>query len=353
MAFAYPGPTNSYIPTLELSGNLQIGFSRNRNSYAINNWTRFRNCQKTNGLYRQFNALDYNRIKSGQADQFIWAPGTASPTGTDGTIGFQNVQFNCIRRAYPCDMDLLTEKQADYEIAKDATENAACLAMVVRTLQATSVVTTSGNHRSSHVYSATTGGGGVLSGGTETDPRIKKALQYGTLRIIRDSNGVIKPNQIAVVMNPNTAQLLSQTQEVHSIFARSQFAEGLIKGNVSGLTDGYGLPSHLYTHPVVVEDATYNLFARDDATAPEAQAFVFPDNYIALVTVQGDEENKGLGENTRNLSSLNFFVYGPDDMKVETEVNTYDRIVRMKVVDNFDVQLTAPDTAGLITNVFS
>lgn len=350
MAFAYAGPTNAYLPTLELSGNLQIGYSRNRNSYAINRWTRFRNCQRTHGLYRQFNPLDYNRIKSGNARQFIWAPGTASPGGQDGSVGFQNVQYNCDRRAYPCDLDLLTDQQADYDIAKDATENAANLAMVVRTLEATNVIVTSGNHIASHVYTATAAAGGFLSGATEADPRIKKALQYGTLRILRDSNTTVKPSQIVAVMNPNTAQLLSQTQEMHSVFARSRFAQGLVTGD---LTDDYGLSSHLYTHPIVVEDATYNLFAREDAVTPEAQAFVFPDNTIALVTVTGDEDNKGLPANTRNISSLNFFVYGPDDMKVETETNTYDRILRMKVVDNFDVQLTAPVTAALITNVFS
>lgn len=353
MAYAYAGPTNAYIPTLELSGNLQIKFSRNRDSYALNKWTRWRNVKATNGLYRHFNPLDVNRIKSGNTRQFDWAPGTLSPIGTDSTIGFENRQYNCIRRAYACDVDLLTVQQADFDLIADAADNAASLAMVVRTVEAISVVTTSGNHESSHVATATTAGGGVLSGGTATDPRIKKALQYFTLRIVRDSNGNIKPSDIAVVMNPNTAQLLSQTAEVHQIFANSLFASDLLQGGVKNLNATWGLPPFLYDHPVIVEDATYNAYERDNLTAPEAQAYAFPDNYIALVTVQGDGENKGLPAASTNKSSMTFFVYGPDDMKVETKIEEYDRIHRMKVVDNFEVKLTAPVTAALMTNVFS
>lgn len=361
MPYVTPGPTSVYIPTLELSGNLVVGFSRNRSKYALNNWTRWRNVKVPQGLWRQINPLDYNRVKSGSSTEFDWAPGNLRPQGLNNNLRFQELPFNAKRKSYGCTFDLITVKNADYDVMKSTTENCANQAMVVRTLDAIALATNSANHIASHVATATVASGaGFLSAGTETDPRIKKALAYISLRINRDASASVNPGDIAVVMNPNTAQLLANTQEIHSIFVRSQYANAVLtaaggadKLAVTPNGAKWGLPDMLYGHPVIVDDTTANLFARDDATAPEAQAFVFPDNLLLLVTVIGDVENKGLSPAVTNQTSLSFFLVDGYDMSVKTNTLEFHEIVEAAVTDYYDVQFTTNVTAGLITNVFS
>lgn len=349
--FVVTGPSSGYVQTVELSGNLNISFSRNRKDFTVNRWTRQRNCKKPNGLYRYFNPLDFNRVKSGGTNEFAWAPGTAAPTGQDRRMTHTLVQFNCKRKSYPCDLDTQTIDTADFDVQKTETENVAGLAMAVRAVEATTVAVDPANHISTHVNTATSLTTGFLSAATRTDPRIKKALNRQTLKIIRDSNSAIKPSDVAIVMNPNTAQLLSETEEVHTIFANSQFALNQLTGGVANQNAVYGLPPYLYEHPVIVEEETWNPFPRGSAS--EALTFVFPDNLILMVTVKGDEKNEGLNEASSNLTTVTGFVYEPDDMKVEAATDTYNRLLRMMVVDHFEYQVSAPTTGALITNLFS
>ncbi len=155
-------------------------------------------------------------------------------------------------------------------------------------------------------------------------------------------------------MNPNTAIALSESQEIHTLMKESRYALPLLtqttkeQGGVQPVNFAYGLPDYLYGFKVVIEDTTYNPSNRGDPA--EAQQFVFPDNVIAMVAREEDFE---AADNANSYSTVHLFVYGPDDMKVESQTDTWNRIIQMRVVDNRAAVAVAGVTGGLITNVLA
>lgn len=360
MAFTVPGNQNTFVPSTELSGNLMVGWGRNVDKFPVNKIVRLRTVTKTTGLYTYFNPLDYARMSAygtatdGQTPQFDWAPGTLAPTGFTNTIGFEYRSYTTRRKAYPCNLDLQGEQQASWPVLKTNTEAAAQLAMTDRALEVSAAISNSANYPSTHVATATALAGGFLSAGTPTDPKIKKALFALALVIQKDSVGNVRWRNLTVVMNPNTAMLLSESQEVHTLMKESRYALPLLTqsekstGGVEPVNFAYGLPDYLYGFRVVVEDTTFNPSNR--GATGEAQAFVFPDNVIAIVAREEDFE---AAEGANSYSTCHLFVYGPDDMKVESETDTWNRIIKMRVVDNRQALIVAGVTGALITNVFS
>jgi acid phosphatase family membrane protein YuiD len=345
MSFGYAGNQNTFVATTELSGNLMVAFGRNK-LLPVNRYVRITPVKKTTGLYHYFNPLDYARFSHG-TEQFDWPAGSPAPTGFTNSLGWELRSFTTRRKVYPFSLDLQAEQQADWPVLKSHSENAAQLAMTDRTLEVTSVVTNSANYPSTHVATATALAGGFLTAGTETDPKLKIALNKQAVIINKDSGGNVKPKNLCVVMNPNTATLLANSQEVHSVFVRSQFALQNLKGE-EPINAIWGLPDRLYGYPVVVEDTTYNTSNR--GASGEAVTYVFPDNYIALLC--REEQMEGV-EGAHSYSTCHIFVYSPDDMKVEAKTDTWDRIIAGRVVDNRQVVQVAGVTGALITNVIS
>jgi hypothetical protein len=53
------------------------------------------------------------------------------------------------------------------------------------------------------------------------------------------------------------------------------------------------------------------------------------------------------------FSTVHFFVYGPDEMKMETMDQPFDRRQVVLMTDCFDCKIVAPETGGLLTNIFA
>ena len=358
MAFSFPGGQSTVVPTTELSGNLMVNFGRNIKTFPVNKYLRLRTVSKTTGLYTYFNPLDYARfsggVTAGQSPQYDWAPGTPAPTGFTNTIGFEYRSFMTRRKAYPCSLDQLGEQQADWPVLKTNTEAAAQLAMTDRALEAAAALTNSANYPATHVSTATLFGGGFFGAGTPTTPYIKIGLFKLALIILKDSGGNVQMHNLCIVMNPNTAVALSESQEIHTIMKESRYALPLItgtqepSGGVQPVNFAYGLPEYLYGFRVVVEATTYNKYNRGDAS--EAIDFVYPDNTISMVCREQDFE---AADGANSYSTFHLFVYGPDDMKVESETDTWNRIIKMRVTDNRQIVAVAGVTGGLINNVLS
>lgn len=353
MAFTTPGGANTFVPTTELSGNLLVQFGKNVKNFPVNKVARQRTVTKTEGLYTYFNPLDQARFSAGFdggiSRQFDWPPGTPAPTGYTNTLGFEFRSFATRRKAYPCNLEQLGVAQATWPVLKTNTEAAARQAMTDRAFEVSALLSNSATYPATHVATATALTGGFLSAGTAADPKIKKALLTLGLIIQKDSAGNVQWKNLTVVMNPNLALALSLTEEIHSIMKESRFAVQMINGElINAANFAYGLPDHLYGMRVIVEDTTYNAFNRGDAA--EAQDFVFPDNYIAIVSREEEFES---AENTNSYSTVTLFVYGEDDMKVESETDTWNRVVKMRVTDNRQAVATAGVTGALITNVLS
>lgn len=347
MATGYPGNINTYVPTLDISGNLQVGFSRNIKDFPLNSYINLTKVKAPRGLYLYFNPLDVARIRLNNANGPRWAPGTLRPTGFQNTRGFEYKEFTTVRYAHPTTLDQQAVDVAEWDVQKKHSEDLAQEAMTFRTFIANQTLLSTANYPAAHVFTATTAGGGFLDGGTTADPRIKKAFDYAARQIQKATMGRIKHGDLTVVMNSNTALLLSNSRELREYVMQQESAQKNITMDDSNYNAKYGLPKKLYTYNIAVEDTFYNGYNRGNAS--EVGAPTFEDNSIMVVTRQGDLESSG--PESPSYSTLHLMMY--EDMTVETEQDRWNRLLQLSVVDNFVPVVVAGVSACKITNIFS
>lgn len=346
MAIGYPGgQSNTYIPTLDLSGNLMVSFSRNTASFPLNKYITITPVKLPFGSYLRFNPLDLARLRNKPYGS-QWAPGTLRPTGFHNTVGFEQRDFRCTRYNHSITLDKLAVDVANWPVQKTHTEMLGQEAMTERAYQVCRKLTDSSQYAASHTVTASSLAGGFLDGGTTADPRIFKALSGASQIIQADSMGRVKQGDLGVLMNHNTAIKLARSRELREYVMQQQDAWKQITLDDTNYNNRYGLPKTLYTYEAVVEDTYYNDSNR--GATGEAGSVVFPDNTMLVFVRKGGLE---ASEGAANYSTCSLFVY--EDMTVEANEDVRNRLLYMDVVDHFAVEVVAPVTAVLITNVFS
>lgn len=345
MATGYPGNVNTYIPTLELSGNLMVSFSRNTADFPLNKYVTITPTKLPFGSYLYFNPLDLGRLRNAPVGN-NWAPGTMRPTGFHNTLGFQEKYFRAKRYNHSTTLDQLAVDVANWPIQKSHTEALGQEAMTNRAYQVCSVLSNTATYAASHVKTASSLAGGFLDGGTTSDPRIYKALSGASQIVQQDSMGRVRQGDMFCLMNHNTAIKLGRSREIREYVMQAQNSRGMISFKGEQWLNRYGLPEDLYSYPSVVEDTMDNLFNRGNAS--EAGAPVFPDNTILVGVRKGGLEGS---EGAASYSTCHMFVY--EDMTVEAHQDPRNRLIYLDVVDHYAVEPVAPVTAVLITNVFS
>lgn len=348
MTIVYPGLASTVIPLFELSGNLMVAYGRNQKDINANRYSRVTPVKSKVGNYLRFNPKDQARLPN-LPQKPHWAPGTPRPTGFQNTLGFETVPFRTSREAFGMTLDKEAVDIASFPIMKTHTAALGTQAMTYVAYRVCTALTTTGNFDASHVFTATTASGtGVLSGGTTADPRIKNAFDYAARIIQKDTNGTVKIGQLSVLMNHVTAQKLASTREIREYVMQQTGSIEWIKMNGPNTSnDTYGLPKQLYGYNVVVEDSFYNTGNRGNATT-DTPSVVFPDNTIVMFLADGDLEQP---EGATSFSTCHRFAY--EEFTLETKDDTWNRIVEMSAVMNFDVQIVAPPTGCIITNIFS
>lgn len=340
-----PGGMNTIIPLFDVSGQLKIEFSRNPKSYPLNRYTAQINSSIPRGAYAYFNPNEHVR----QRQTSKWAYGQPMPTGYDNLLRFEQKNFVCERYAFPATLDMEATNWSSFDVRAMHAKKLAQQAMINRTAVVLGTITTTSNYPSANVVTATVAGGGFLSGGTTADPRILNALTYASNLIMSATGGRagLAGARFGVLMNHNTAVALSRTREIREYVMQQANSPGMITG-ASELMDAtaYMLPPRLYKFDVVVEDTFRNTGNPDSAL--DLNLPVFPDNTLIVYVVDGGFE-KSYGD--QSFSTFTQFVY--EDMTTESAEDAWNRLIHLKVVDNFDFKITSPVTGVVITNIFS
>ncbi len=147
-------------------------------------------------------------------------------------------------------------------------------------------------------------------------------------------------------MNHNTAMLLSSTREIREYLQQQGESLKMIRMGDDNYNAIYGLPDRLYNYKVVVEDAFYSGANRGNAS--ETGTTVFPDNTIVMFLADGDLE---VPEGATSFSTCHRFAF--EEFGLETKDDSWDRLVHLSAVLDYDVQIVAPPTGCIITNIFS
>lgn len=323
-----------------------VDFSRNPKDFPLNKYIQLVPVKKSIGYYLKMTLEERMRLLDSNLSNFSWADGDDAPLGKGGTESFGFYQFQCQRFAYPFTLGDLSIEQAAWDISSQHLDIKAQQAMTARTQLCVAELTTSGNY-GTHTSNVTAA---KWSNATTANLNIKASLDTAVAGILKDTGSVVKLNQLQLVVNPNAAKAMAESQELVDYLKSSPTALAFVRGETSEGAEQahalFGLPPVYAGLKIVVEDAVKVTSKKGAATL--AQAFVLGDTVAFITARPGGLEGKYGGP---SFSTATLFVYDKDDMSVEVKHDVDNRKVNGRVVDNIDPVMTAPVSGWYFSNI--
>jgi hypothetical protein len=343
---SFPGASNTYLVSTDATNNLVVDFSRNPKTFKLSDWTRYTPVKKNHGAYIRMTVEEAGRILNTNGSDFLWGDGATAEIGQGNTESFNFETYRTKRHAFPYAMGELAADQAQWDVTAQHDRIKAQQAMTMRTQAAVTAAQTGGSYASGHSLAVTSISGVTGAHDLSTTARrdIKRTIDYGADLIRVATLGAVMPKDIIVVVGPDYARRVSNSQELvdhikHSDHAREEIESGL------GPNSQYALPSTLYGYKLVVEDAVKTT-SRKGGTV--AKSYIWGTSYMLICARPGALE--GI-EGSPDFATVTVFL--KEEMTVENKHDKDNRRYLGRVVDDFGVVVTAPATGVLVSAVLS
>lgn len=335
--YARPGFANTFVKNHEATNNLTISFSRDPKKFALPRYAQYREVKKSTGYYLRLKAEECARIVYAGLEDYVWPDGADAPKRTE-LEAFRYEDYRTTRYAFPMQIGAKAMDEADWDVMGINQAFNLQKAMTARTVKTIAALTTVANWDSSH-YSYVddiTGVVGDWENSTSALQNIKKSIQYAVEKIHLDTLGVVKKEDLILLMSPTTARKVGTSQEIIDFVKQQPSAPQIISGDTKWLLEEYGLPARLYGLPIEIEDCVRVTTQRDATT--QTKAFAMAEGDVFVVARPGSIESvAGSGP---SFSTLSLFL--KEEMTVETKRDPDNRREDTRVVDDFDVVMTAP-----------
>ena len=346
----FPGQFNTFIPSTEATQNMVVDFSRNVDKFPLAKYVQYVPVGVNKGFYTRMTIEQAGRLLTDDGADALWADGTDAPRQTGKTESFSFEPYVCKRYADGFEVGEIAAEQASWDLLAQQARITAQRVMTRRTNIVLSQAADSTNYAASQYVDVSNAGspsgGAALDASGATDLHIKKTLDYCALNIVKNTLSAVSPGDIQFVMNPETARLLSDTQEIRDFVKQNVGSFAMIEGNkmaVPGIN--YGLPATLYGYNIVVED-TVKVSGKKGATATPSYALA-NGSILALSRVGGLEGVEG----ARSFSTWQLFL--KDEMIVEQKHDNDHKRHVGRIIDHFDVRQVAPISGMLIENALT
>lgn len=346
MPLNQPGPTNVYVPFFNIQGGLIVAFARNPAAFPMNLYVQVVPTDRMVGKYLYIDPAQAARITDRSLKQFAWPDGQPAPQGNWAKQEFEFRDYATQRYVYPWALGFQTVQQASWDIINSHAHVAAQQAMTARTVLCIEALKNA-NWGSNTVNSPANWGAG-----TATNPVIKKTLNNAAKKILQSTVGAVNPRDMILVISPNLATKMAESEEVHTYLKESVPALEVLRGTIS---DGdhlyrrnavWGLPPTLYGYKIVVEDTVVVTSAKKSSST--VTQYAMPDDTAFLVSRPGGLE--GLyGHPT--FSTVVLFTYRPEEMLPEHMTDQNNRLHLGRVIDNVAAVVVAPASGVKITGV--
>lgn len=355
-SFHDPGPTNVFIPGAginpQATGMMQVEFSRNPARFSVNQYVQFVPNAGQAGYYPEIDTDEAVRIVN--QEDYLWPDGDDAPDL--GTRPLRWKKYLTERRAYPFRLGQKTVDNAAYDIIGSHARMAATRGMLDRSLDAVTLITTAANWPTANKAAtvdallSTTGANWVVS--TTTNLFIQRSFHSVIETIIQLTGGVVTPDQIALVIGPDTAHVMSRTAEIRAYIVNNESSVPFWMN--TGIFATYNLPPQMYGINIIVEDAV-RVTTRKQATTT-TRVFLMGDNAVFLSRIGGlitpSTGSASPGETNAqapNFSTVVGFI--KEDMTVETKSDNWNRRQKGRVVDDRDIVLAAPISGFHIADI--
>lgn len=340
MAAGYPGVNATYVPSFEQSGKLISGFSRNPKKFKLPNYCKLVPVKKNTGYFLRITAEEAARVINSNLSDFVWQDGHEAPMGNDNLESFEYIKFMTQRYAYAFNLGDMAVNQADWPIMPVQSQVTAQKAMTARTIGTLSVLTTGANWGSS-TDTATNLGGGKWDVSSATNKYILKTFNAVWENVLKNTLGVVEPDDLVCVINPHDARLMAESEEIRDFLKQSQYALPQVTYSDKKQTGNYGLPEHLYGVKLIVENAV-RVTSKKGAT--KAVTYCLPNaSALFLTKTEGVVGMEGIAD----FSTAQIFI--AEEMTVETLADVNNRRQVGRIVENFVSALVAPSSGYYVT----
>lgn len=340
MPATYPGGSNTFVPSHEASGKLQIEFSRNPNSFPLNRYCGFKTVKESIGYYLEITAEEAARVV--KIEDYEWPDGQDAPSGYPGTELFQFKPFTTHRFSYPYTLGDKAVKQATWDVLAAHGRMYAQKAMTSRTKRALNILTVAGNW-SGNTATATSLGGGKWDASSASNQYILKGFNAVKEAVHTATVGAVPPEALRCVIAPELAHAIRESEEIIDYVKQNPTALATLQGNQ--FYERWGVPPTLYGVKMVVED-TVLVSTRKGGTQTKAHML---DPQVAIFTAvpEGLESSREPADGAPTFNTMTIFSY--EDLSVESRRDDDNRRHLARVVDDTDEVLTAPASGYLVT----
>lgn len=348
----FPGGSNTFVPSWDASGKLQVEFSRNPKSFAINDYVGLRTAKKETGYYMKVTPEEAARVVD-LAD-YVWPDGAAGsrPGGqtNDNLEQFEWTDFRCTRYKYDYPIGYLAAEQADFDVLAMHGRIMAQKAMTLRSITALSTLTNSANW-GNNTATATALGGGLWDSSSATNQYILKTILEVNTRINKATLGVVRPGHLRLIINPILAARIRANAEIIDFIKQQGNAGEMLKG--TSFFQKWGLPEYLYGIKLVIDD-TVRISTRRNKSVESTKDYALATNQAVVVALTQDVDGETVrkpepGDGVATFDTITLFM--KEDMTVESRDNPNDRRHEARIIDHFGCEMTAPATGFLITSV--
>lgn len=342
--FTQVGESNTFVKDHAATGRMVVGYSRNAKEFSLPRFCQFKKVGKSRGYYLQINQFNAARIVASDLKEFVWPDGQPRPVLNNNGIEFRYLDYETVRRNFGQNTGKKAADQADFDLIGLTEDELSHKAMLARTVQTYNVLGNSANYDAGHRVDTTTiTGSGQWNAALSTTPFIQKAINHACNKILLDTVGKVKKEDLVLNFNPNTANVIAETQEIRDHIKQSPDALSQVKG--TGDFSQWGLPNKLYGVNLNVDDSVVVTSARNAASV--ATTFACP-NAVAYITSRVGGLVAPRGGPT--FSSLTCFTY--EEMTVERIISQSDRLSQNNVVDDIVVVMTAPASTFALLNLY-
>lgn len=355
----HPGGANTFVPSTEATRNMIVDFSRNIQSFALNRYLYIVPVDKMVGIYTKMTVEEAGRLLSQGED--AWPVGTPRPKNAGRTEKFEFPKYSTFRRQFGYEIPGETAEQAAWDILAQHGRIIAQRAMTRRTERVATLLQTVGNWPTANTIDVDSipslgGAAGQWDQSTTARLAIKKALRYGIQAIKKQTLGAVKISDLKLVIGDDTAGAMAESQEIADFVKGSPDAKAYIQNGL-GPNATYGLPKQLYGVEIIVEDAVKTTTRKGASST--TKSFVWDGDKACLLYRAGGKPGSmddGLvgPENSNEaptFSTVTCFMY--EEMTVESKYDADDRLNHGRIVENYDMQLTAPISGFLFQDVLT
>lgn len=347
---AYISFSNAFIP--EATGQA-IAYVRDKSQFKLNEYVQLVNAPEPQVAYAVLDPDQPVRVVTDQ--EFAWPDGQPRPRPQNNTGNFVWNLVTVNRRNY----GYMVGEQA-LSTAKGwnpkAFFNAQILnqAMTNVTQRFITLAETVANWGSNTADANTLNGGAGTWDKGSNDPAspnflaIKKSTLTALKAVVLATNGMVKQNDLILVISPGLAEAAANTSEIHSYLEKQERAIKVLEGEEPNINASWGLPSKLYGFKLVIEDAVRVTERPNAAGTPAStnRVFVKSDKSAVICSRPG-----GLDGNYGSPSFSTFQRYfWKYEMAVESFQEAKDKLYECHVVDQFVEVLAAQRAGFLITN---